>query len=227
MAGNPMRIFFNTNNKLYQCCYTVPIDTEYSFTDNQLTLHFFDNFEPEKHYEKAIIEIWTGPDVIFKKESLGSWSKFDDIILENLEFIDKKDNNITFKIEKSNYLDNYEEIQLLVPALDKRPLLTSETIMMMRKKKQKYIKLDNYWRINLENDYKDNYGKLYSIDVSIEQLNGDKWDLQINGQVKTDGCADWGFNKPVMLHFCGKRDAGVIQLTYDIAMKHIQDQLKL
>lgn len=55
--------------------------------------------------------------------------------------------------------------------------------------------------------------------VVLARLNGDVWEEAIAGQIKADGCADWGFGQPVMLHFCGPEDATILTLAYQEAAK--------
>ncbi len=88
--------------------------------------------------------------------------------------------------------------------------------------KQEVFELDSKWRITVKdgNRYKD--GNLYHVEVSIERDNG-YWEMKLKGQVKASGCADWGFGKEYMIHFCGPEDAKILQTAYELARTYIED----
>ena len=84
------------------------------------------------------------------------------------------------------------------------------------------ITLDNQWRLTFtpENQMED--GKFYNVQIIIERFNPPWWEREITGQVKRDGCADWGGGRPVLIHWCGRKDAELFMIAYDKATAILQ-----
>lgn len=79
--------------------------------------------------------------------------------------------------------------------------------------------LENNWRVTYtdEDDFDDDEAGPFAVTVDIERSNGGEWEGCISGQIKRDGCCDWGFAQPVMLHFCGRKDADLLAVVMDEA----------
>jgi len=74
-------------------------------------------------------------------------------------------------------------------------------------------KLENTWSVKFTVEHE---GLVVMVDVSC--LNGDRFDLEFSGQVKKSGCCDFGFGKPTMIHFCGRKDTDLFRLVFNDAM---------
>lgn len=86
----------------------------------------------------------------------------------------------------------------------------------------KEYELDNQWRVTFTPEYPDdeddeNTG-YYVTTIAIESMNGNKYEPQLEGQIKRDGCCDLGFNKPVMWHLCGPDDTTLLARIFVDAM---------
>lgn len=75
--------------------------------------------------------------------------------------------------------------------------------------------LNNVWQVTFKpGTVDDEDGTLYTILVSVSCHNGNRIEERITGQVKRDGCCDWGFGQPIVLHFCGRSDASLFDLIF-------------
>lgn len=63
----------------------------------------------------------------------------------------------------------------------------------------------------------------YVVDFDIFSMNGNDWDLIVEGQVKSDECCDWGYGKPTMIHFCGEKDCFLFVYAYRAAFQLLKE----
>ena len=76
------------------------------------------------------------------------------------------------------------------------------------------ITYDNEWRVELiPGNLTD--GGLYDVGFRLYRRNGYEWQLEIRGQVKREGCSNWGYGDKVILHGCGRKDMEVFAWVYD------------
>lgn len=84
------------------------------------------------------------------------------------------------------------------------------------------FQLDNTWRVTFtaRGDLAGvRLETAYALAVQIERLDGDQWLCELTGQVKRDGCCDWGEGDQVLLHFCGRQDAALLGVVFRLAMR--------
>lgn len=87
------------------------------------------------------------------------------------------------------------------------------------------VQLDNRWLIHYKPD-SDDPDEACFVRVEIYRWNFSAWQEEIRGQVKLGGCADWGFNQPVMMHFCGPQDCQILARAYEKALTFIGRELE-
>lgn len=94
---------------------------------------------------------------------------------------------------------------------------------MTKIKRSHEVTYSNSWRVDLESDTRFEDETLFNVEFSLFYKNGHSWEQVLRGQVKHNGCADWGYGFPVMLHFCGREDCKIFEFIYDQATKLMQD----
>lgn len=80
------------------------------------------------------------------------------------------------------------------------------------------ITLDGRWKVGFFKRFSNGDDKFFVVEFRLTRRDGNGWNLEIRGQVKKDGCSDWGFGDRVMLHGCGWWDMMVFGWVYDLAM---------
>ncbi len=78
----------------------------------------------------------------------------------------------------------------------------------------KQYQLDNLWRVTFTPENFDEDNHPYTVQFSVEHLNGNRFEHEFNGQIKRTGCWDIGFNEPLLLHFCGTEDTKLFGLMF-------------
>ena len=58
----------------------------------------------------------------------------------------------------------------------------------------------------------------YWLEVEVLNLNGDEWELQLEGSIKWDGCSNWHYTD---IHMCGPKDATLWSVIYKEARQLI------
>ncbi len=85
-------------------------------------------------------------------------------------------------------------------------------------KKEYDIVLDNTYKLILNWDE-----DLYSVDFDLLRLNGDRYELELEGQVKYTECYDFGYAKEIMIHGCSRKDLEIFTIIYDKAMEILDE----
>jgi hypothetical protein len=77
-------------------------------------------------------------------------------------------------------------------------------------------KLDRQWKAICDDEERDGEPPC-DVKVTIAVRNGNRWEEEITGRIKRDGCSDWGMGQQTLLHFCGMLDSTILFLvTQDV-----------